>query len=97
MALSSDGRFFALAGADRTVHVWDAIGSREVARLAHDGAVAALAFSPDGAQLATASRDHTARISLWKPEDLIQEACKRLPQQFKANGACREPRVSRRG
>jgi WD40 repeat protein len=33
-----------------------------LARIAHNGAVSAVAFSPDGKLLATASSDHTARI-----------------------------------
>ncbi len=97
MALSPDGRFFALAGSDTTVRVREVSGGREVARLVHDATVAALAFSPDGARLATASRDNTARVSVWKPEDLIQEACNRLPRQFKAEGGCRGSGITRLG
>jgi len=48
---------------------------RSTARLAHDAEVMAVAFSPDGRRLATAS-GKTAR--LWRPEDLIQQACRRL-------------------
>ena len=49
----------------------------------HDDDVYAVTFSPDGKYLATASRDNTARIWLWKPEDMINEACSRLYRNFK--------------
>jgi WD40 repeat protein len=35
---------------------------RELARITHDGPVQAVAFSPDGKTLATASKDNTARL-----------------------------------
>ena len=35
---------------------------REVARLTHEGCVYGAAFSPDGARIATASYDTTARV-----------------------------------
>ena len=41
-----------------------------------------LAFSPDGTRLATASLDKTAWLWLWRTEDLIAEACKRLPRNL---------------
>jgi len=37
-----------------------------------------VAFSPDGKLLATASADNTARLSFWRPEDMIAVACSRL-------------------
>jgi WD40 repeat protein len=44
------------------VRVWEVVTKREVARLQHDGQVLGLAFSPDGAYLATGAGDNTARL-----------------------------------
>ena len=51
---------------------------KELQRLSHDDRVYAVTFSPDGKQLATVSRDKTARLWLWQPEDLINQLCSRL-------------------
>ena len=47
---------------DVSAHVWRVDDGREVTRLPHQGTVWALAFSPDGRQLATGSADRTARL-----------------------------------
>jgi hypothetical protein len=46
--------------------------------LQHDDIANAVSFSPDGKQLATASRDITARLWLWQPDDLVNQLCGRL-------------------
>ena len=71
----------ATASRDKTARLWDRQG-RELARLTHNEYVDAVAFSPDGQVLATASGDKTARLWFLRPEDLIAEACRRLPRDF---------------
>ncbi|ACL66930.1 serine/threonine protein kinase with WD40 repeats [Anaeromyxobacter dehalogenans 2CP-1] len=64
VAVSRDGRRWALASSDGTVRVYPRDGSGDPLVLrAHDGAVGNAAFSPDGTELATVSADGTARVS----------------------------------
>jgi WD40 repeat protein len=65
LAVSKDGRFLASVGDDGVAHVWATADQSEVATLlGHGGPLTAVAFSPDGARLATGAReDHS--IHVW--------------------------------
>lgn len=59
-------------GEGGTVVVWDTATGRELTRLpAHSQTVEALAFSPDGAYLATGSTDKTVRVWDWRTGQLV--------------------------
>lgn len=85
LAFSPTGEYLAHVSTDDDVWIWEMKTKREVARLVHAGDISSVAFSPDGNYIATASDDQTARIWVWKPEDLIKQACSRLPRDLPAN------------
>ena len=89
LALSPDGQWVASGEGylmfgvrPATVRVWEVATGQEIARMTHGEGVAAVTFSPDGQWVASGSNDRTARVWLWKPEDLIAEACSRLTRNL---------------
>jgi WD40 repeat protein len=75
VALSPDGKNFAAAMEDGNVLIFETEGPKEVKTIkAHEAAVYDLAFSPDGALLATASTDKLAKIWDWKAEMPAEKA-----------------------
>src|SRR5262249_55643846 len=65
LAVSPDGRFLASIGQEGLARVWSRADHTEVATLiGHQGAIHAVAFTPDGARLATGGRDDFS-ICLW--------------------------------
>jgi WD40 repeat protein len=71
-AFSSDRRWFAAGGKDKTVRVWEIRTGRKVRTLAgHAGWVTSLAFSPDSRLLASASL--SGHVKLWNNETGLEE------------------------
>jgi WD40 repeat protein len=63
IALSPDGRRFATAAGDGSISIWDITSHEEVATLqGHQESVMQLAFTPDGGQLVSASKD---QLRVW--------------------------------
>jgi hypothetical protein len=97
VAFSPDGKWVVSGSSDTTARVWDISASlreaslgdnagaatgAEVARLTHDNDVNTVAFSPDGKWVISGSGDGTARVWLWRAEDLIDLACSRLTRNL---------------
>lgn len=81
VAFSPDGQYVAAGCEDGIVDIWDLADNREVVSVKHPGVTRVL-FSADGEQLVTAGNDGTARITLWRPERLRSEACRRLTRNL---------------
>jgi WD40 repeat protein len=77
VAFSQDGKTLATA-AGNTARLWDAATGIEISRVVHDQTVTSVAFAPDSKVLATAGDDGVVQLSLWHPQDLLDEACTRL-------------------
>ena len=79
---SPDDRYLITAFGNKA-HVWEISTGKEVARREHPfGYLWDAAFSPTGKYIATAGTDTTSNLWLWRPEDLIKEACSRLPSNL---------------
>jgi len=75
---SPDGKWLAIAGSDGTVHVLS-LGAENVLKTwkAHEGAITALAFRSDSAELMTAADDH--QLKLWGAGPWNQTATVEMP------------------
>jgi WD40 repeat protein len=72
LAFSRDGKFLASAASDHTIRIWDASSARELRAVGEELAragvyspsrwITAIALSPDGKTVASASNDHLARL-----------------------------------
>ncbi|XP_017481037.1 PREDICTED: actin-interacting protein 1 [Rhagoletis zephyria] len=73
---SPDGKYFASAGFDGKVFLYDGVSSElvgEIGSPAHKGGVYAVAWKPDSTQLLTCSGDKTCRLWNVETRELISE------------------------
>jgi len=81
VAFSADGRWVAAGGG--SIRVLDASTLRPAAQLEVSGSVLALEFQPDDALLAVRHSTRPSGMTLdayrWSTEDLLGEACRRIP------------------
>jgi hypothetical protein len=83
-AFSPDGEQI-ITGDARTARVWSATTGIEIARMVYDDQVISVAFRPDGNYALSGSWDHTVRIWMWQPEDLVTNTCAFLPRNLTGN------------
>jgi len=81
LAFSPDGQHLASAATGGKVHVWTVPGGVEVSRSLY-GNVSTVQFSSDGSRLLVGGYDGYVRVSLWRPADLVAEACSRLTRNL---------------
>jgi WD40 repeat protein len=67
-----------------SVYVWNYATGELLTQLVGDDYFQDMRFAGNGRYLLTGSRDHTAVLWLWKPEDLREEACRRLNRNLTA-------------
>jgi WD40 repeat protein len=79
VAVTADGAYAAAQPTTGPSRIWDVRRNDEVARLTHDAHVNSLAFSPDGAQLATADAD--GHVTIWRTQDGLRQLVLPRPKE----------------
>ena len=82
VSFSPDGKYVVSGSADETARVWEATSGKEVARMINNSQVSPVAFSPDGKYVVLGSGDGIVRVWLWRPNDLIADACSRVTRNL---------------
>jgi WD40 repeat protein len=81
VAFSPDSQYVAVAD-DLDVHIWEIATGKEIAGISHEASVHAVAFSDDNKYLISETLDHTVHRWLFRPDDLIADACARVTRNL---------------
>jgi len=85
---SHDGKYILSASSDNTVRIWDAVTGQEISRIVHhvydysSGYAGSVAITPNGKYVISRDASNTINLWLWRPEDLVADACSRLPRNL---------------
>lgn len=80
LSFSPDGKWI-MGNDENSIRVWEMPTGREISRIT-TSLINSLDFSPDGKWILSGGNDNAIRMWLWRPEDLIAEACARLPRNL---------------
>lgn len=78
--LSADGRYLATSSGEEMVRIWDLKNVKQAFQIPTKDRP--LAFDQDSRYLATISEDKTVQVWFLRQDDLIAEACRRLPRNL---------------
>lgn len=81
----SESNFIIAGSLDGYVYIWKTDTGKEYLRIANPGKVLSIDLSSDNKYLAVATSAGVARSVLWQREDILKEACLRLPRPLTKN------------
>ncbi len=82
VAFNAAGTHLATGSADQNARIWEIASGREMARMAYDYRVFGVVFDAAGRQLAVRGVGPDLWLELWRPEDLLDEASKRVTRNL---------------
>ncbi|MBI5295032.1 MAG: hypothetical protein HY869_06120 [Chloroflexi bacterium] len=87
VAFTPDGNYILSVSDDNTVGIWDVTTGQEISRIVHyinvfRDHLSSVAISPNGKYVASGDSHGQVNLWLWRPADLIADACSRLPRNL---------------